>query len=151
MDSAWPLYHAVLNHGTFFSQGDVLRLALTSKRVAGTLNWVALCRNEDSRTRRRPRRGQLPLARPRRPITFAPRAVDALCRIAVLDEGNAAAFRRLATAGVSRGTVGTWGATIGGQRDDAPTDANFIAIACGWTHSVGLRADGRVVTWEGTS
>ena len=151
MDKSWPLYHAV-NHGNkFFSRMDVLRLALTSPRVTGTLNWIALWRNEDLSSTRRPRRAQLPLARPRRPITFAPRAVDALCRIAALDEGNAAAFRRLATGGVSRGTVVTWGCTGGGQRDGAPTDANFIAVACGFAHSVGLRDDGTVVTWSGTS
>ena len=99
---------------------------------------------------RRPRRPQLPLAKPRRPLTFAPRAVDALCRIAALDEGNAAAFHRLATGGVSRGTVVTWCDNRSGQPNDAPTDANFIAIACGLSHSVGLRADGTVVTWGGT-
>ena len=149
MDKSWPLYHAV-NHGNkFFSRMDVLRLALTSPRVTGTLNWIALCRNEDPPTRHRPRRAQLPLARPRRSISFAPRAVDALCRIAALDEDNAAAFRRLATGG-HRGTVVTWGRTNGGQRDDAPTDANFVAVACGRFHSVGLRADGTVVTWGAT-
>ena len=149
MEKSWPLFHAV-NHGTFLSQEDVLRLALTSPRVVRALNWIALWRNEDLPSTRRPRRAQLPLARPRRPITFAPRAVDALCRIAALDEGSAAAFRHLATGG-PRGTVVTWGSTIFGQRNHAPTDANFVAVACGGYHSVGLRADGTVATWGDTS
>ena len=149
MDASWPLFHAVVDHGTnFFSREEVLRLALTSPRVVGTLNWIALWRNNEEDPR--PRRAQLPLARPRRPISFAPRAVDALCRIAALDEGNAAAFRRLAAGDVSGGTVVTWGDRSMGQRNDAPTDANFVAIACGSYHSVGLRADGTVVTWGGT-
>ena len=146
MDASWPLFHALDHGNNFFSREDVLRLALTSPRVVGTLNWITLCRNEDPR----PRRAQLPLARPRRPIIFAPRAVDVLCRIAALDEGNAAAFRRLVTGGVSRGTVVTWGGTRVGQRVDVPTDANFVAVACGRHHSVGLRADGTVVTWGST-
>ena len=54
---------------------------------------------------------------------------------------------RSAAGGIFRGTVVTWGATDFGQRDDAPTDVNFVAVACGWTHNVGLRADGTVVTW----
>ena len=149
MEASWPIFHAV-NHSNFLSRVDVLRLALTSPRVAGTVNWIALWRNEDSLTRRRPRRAQLPLARPRRPISFAPRALDALRRIAALNENNAAAFRRLAT-GRPRGTVVTWGATTSGQRDDAPTDANFVAVACGTFDSVGLRADGTVVTWGNTT
>ena len=152
--SLGPFFHAVVDHGkTFLSREDALRLALTSKRVAGTFNWIALWRNEDPPTRRRPRfRPQLPLSgRPRRPITFAPRAADALCRIATLDEGNATAFRRLATSGVSPGTVVTWGGTGAGQRNDSPADANFVAVACGSNHSVGLRADGTVVTWGDTS
>ena len=147
MDESWPLYHAV-NHGKFLSRVDVLRLALASSRVAGTLNWIALWRNEDLPSSRRPRQAQLPLSgRPRRPIMFAPRAVDVICRLAALDESNAAAFRRLATGGVSCGTVVTWGSTRSGQRNGAPTDANFVAIACGGAHSVGLRADGTAVTW----
>ena len=48
------------------------------------------------------------------------------------------------------GTVVTWGDTSDSQRDDAPVDANFVAISCAWHHSVGLRADGTVVTWGGT-
>ena len=146
-----------VHHGDFLSREDVLRLALTSARIAGTLNWIvlcrnwiALCRNEDPPRPRRPRRAQLPLARPRRPIMFAPRAVDVLCRKASLDEHNAAAFRRLATGG-SRGTAVTWGSTEYGERNDAPTDATFVAVACGSHHSVGLRADGTVVTWGSTT
>ena len=140
MDESWPFYHAV-NHGTFLSRVDVLRLALTSSRVARALNWIALWRNEDSSIRR----PQLSLSgRPRQPITFAPSAVDALCDIAALDEGNAAAFRRLATCG-PQGRVVIWGNA--GESDNAPTDANFVAIACGYDHSVALRADGIVVTW----
>ena len=147
MDESWPLFHALDHGNNFFSQEDVLRLALTSPRVVGTLNWIALCRNEDPR----PRRAQLPLARPRRPIIFASRAADALCRIAALDENNAAAFRRLATGGVSRGTVVTWGSTTLGRRNDAPIDANFVAVACGLLHSVGLRVDLTVITWGDTT
>ena len=141
-----PLSNAV-NLANFLSREEVLRLALTSPGVAGTLNWLALWRNEA--TPRRPRRAQLPLTRPRPPITFAPRAVDAFCRIAALDETNAAAFRRLATGDVSRGTVVTWGGGSN-EHDDEPTAANFVAVACGDYHSVGLRADGTVVTWGGT-
>jgi len=33
------------------------------------------------------------------------------------------------------------------QRNDAPTSAGFVAIACGGDHSVALRSDGTVVTW----
>ena len=144
-----PLCHAVTQG--FSSRVDVLRLALTSPGVAAGLNWIALCRNDDPPTRRRPRRAQFPLRKPPRLITFASRAVDALCRIAALDETNAAAFRRLATGGVSRGTVVTWGGTNIGQRNNTPTDTNFVAVACGVMHSVGLRANGTVVTWGGTS
>ena len=146
MDESWPLYHAV-NHAKFLSQVDLLRLALTSPRVAGKLNWIALWRNEGSPTPRRQHRPQLPLARPRRPIIFAPRAVDALCRIAALDKKNTAAFRRLATGG-PRGRVVTWGEP--GASYDTPTDANFIAVACGGYHSVGIRTDGTVITWGAT-
>ena len=135
--SLWPLFHA-LDHGNkFLSREDVLRLALTSPQVVGTLNWIALCRNEDPR----PRRAQLPLARPRRPIIFASRAVDVLCRIAALNENNAVALRRLAAGGVSR-------VVTRHLRDDAPVHANFVAAACGFEHSVGLRAEGTVVTWD---
>ena len=137
-----------VNLANFLSQEDVLRLSLTSSRVARAVNWIALWRNEA--TPRRPRRAQLPLARPRRPKTFAPSAVDALCRKAALDETNAAAFRRLATGG-PRGTVVTWGGTSYSERQNAPTDANFVAVACGTFYSVGLRADGTVRTWGLTS
>ena len=33
------------------------------------------------------------------------------------------------------------------QRDDSPTDAGYIAIACGDTHSIALRNDGTIKTW----
>jgi len=34
-----------------------------------------------------------------------------------------------------------------GERDDVPTDAGYVAMACGAVHWVGLRRDGRVVCW----
>ena len=150
MDKSWLLSHAV-DLGNFLSLVGILRLAVTSPRVAGTLNWIALCRNDDDpRTTPRSRntrfRPQLPLVRPRPPITFSPRAAEALCRIAGLDKNNAEAFRRLATRGGSATVV-----TTSSQDDyETPTDANFVAVACGSGHSVGLRGDGTVVTWAGT-
>ena len=142
---SWDLSD-VVNHCNFLSRVEVLRLGLTSKVVARALNWIVLCRNEDPPTTlRRPRRGQLPLVRPRRPITFA------LCRLAGLDEKNATAFRRF-NKSAPLCTVVTWGAARDeDQHDDPPTEANFVAIACGRGQSVALRADGTVVTWGRTN
>ena len=142
---------AAVNLGnSFLSRLDLFRLALTSHLVAGTLNWVALWGIHKPKP---PRRAQPPLPRPQRPpllVRFAPKAMGVLCRIAALNEGNAAAFRHLASGGGLQGTVVTWGVPFYNQRDDAPVDANFVAVACGFAHSVGLRADGTVVTWGGT-
>jgi len=41
----------------------------------------------------------------------------------------------------------TRGCDYDGQRNNGPTSADFVAIACGDSHSVGLRDDGTVVTW----
>ena len=49
------------------------------------------------------------------------------------------------------GDVVTWGDTSDGHRNDAPTDADFVAISTGAFHSVGLRAVGTGVTWGDTS
>jgi len=46
-------------------------------------------------------------------------------------------------------SVTIWGDTEFNQRNDAPTDAGFVAIACGKLHSVALRGDGTVCAWGG--
>ena len=139
-------------HGTTFCPEWTPRLALTSPRVAqaeqlptGSLSVVTKTYRLIDTTPAAPSSASARETSTAH-ISFAPGAVDALCRIAALDKGNAAAFRRLATSG-PRATVVTWGGA--GETDDTPTDAIFVADACGYYHSVGLRTDGTVVTWGG--
>ncbi len=49
------------------------------------------------------------------------------------------------------GTIRTWGEDKYDSRDDSPTDAGYIEIACGRLHSVALRNDGTVTIWGNKS
>ena len=44
-----------------------------------------------------------------------------------------------------------WGSNNGGQCDVPPPNTGFVAIAGGWFHSVGLKADGSIVAWGDNS
>jgi hypothetical protein len=45
------------------------------------------------------------------------------------------------------GSIEAWGQNAAGQCDVPVTDADFVAVACGWFHSIGLKSDGTVVAW----
>lgn len=49
------------------------------------------------------------------------------------------------------GTIVGWGWDDYEQVSDAPLDEAFIAVATGWYHSVGLRADGSLAAWGNTA
>jgi len=134
----------------YLTHGDAVTLAQTSPSVAAAINWIKVERLAENEVRPRRRKvpqppKTFPLPLPRLPTRMTPSAVAALVRIANLDVTTADAFAAVATAYV----VTTWGRASDDPRDDAPTGTCFVAIVCGWFHSVGLRNDGTVVTWGG--
>lgn len=49
------------------------------------------------------------------------------------------------------GPVVGWGSDSSGQCDVPAPNADFVAIAAGWRHSLGLKADGSIVAWGDNS
>ncbi len=49
----------------------------------------------------------------------------------------------------ARGSIVAWGSNSFGQTDVPAPNADFIAVAAGGFHSLGLKADGSIVAWGG--
>ena len=45
------------------------------------------------------------------------------------------------------GSIVAWGSNSSGQTDVPSPNTGFVAVAAGWAHSVGLKADGSIVAW----
>eukprot|EP00635_Sarcinochrysidales_sp_CCMP3193_P008381 CAMPEP_0118916032 /NCGR_PEP_ID=MMETSP1166-20130328/16119_1 /TAXON_ID=1104430 /ORGANISM="Chrysoreinhardia sp, Strain CCMP3193" /LENGTH=221 /DNA_ID=CAMNT_0006855823 /DNA_START=64 /DNA_END=726 /DNA_ORIENTATION=+ len=131
-------------YGTY---SDVVRLAQTSSLCVALINWIKVARfavNELSPRRRLPQPlATFPLSPARLPTRISSSAVAALSGKAKLDAAATEALRTVAS-GLA---TASWGSSRYGERNDAPTCAGFVAIACGHFHSVALRDDGTVGTW----
>ena len=45
------------------------------------------------------------------------------------------------------GSIVAWGGTESGQCNVPAPNSNFVAMAAGWNHGLGLKADGSIVAW----
>ena len=48
-----------------------------------------------------------------------------------------------------QGSIVAWGDNWAGQCNVPPPNTNFVAVAAGGSHSLGLKADGSIVGWGG--
>ncbi|MFN0134267.1 MAG: RCC1 domain-containing protein [Phycisphaerales bacterium] len=57
-----------------------------------------------------------------------------------------ASGRKFAIGVRENGSLAGWGLNTDGQTN-VPESANFVAVSCGWDHSLALQTDGTVVAW----